>query len=190
MSRAQPGAAQPTELQTRPPEEPAAELLSEAPTELLEVFHEEQVSETGQMKIMTAVMEFFTGPLPHHRHFAAYEATTPGAGDRILRMAEKEQDARHNAMWRRDLKQIMGLTFGFITLLAIFAAGVFALDRGHVTVAVGLWVVDVILGCNKWIIELIHGRPKEADAPVSPQGKKKAAPRRRRGAQSTNKTAR
>lgn len=34
------------------------------------------------------------GPLPDAASFAAYEKVTPGAGDRILCMAEKEQANR------------------------------------------------------------------------------------------------
>lgn len=37
-----------------------------------------------------------SGPLPDPMSFAAYDQTTPGAGERILAMAEKEQAHRHS----------------------------------------------------------------------------------------------
>ena len=40
---------------------------------------------------VTAVMisEHFSGPLPHPKHLAGYEAVAPGSADRIITMAEK-----------------------------------------------------------------------------------------------------
>lgn len=35
-----------------------------------------------------------SGPLPHSTEFASYNQTLPGAADRIVKMAEKEQDSR------------------------------------------------------------------------------------------------
>ena len=37
----------------------------------------------------------YSGPLPDPATFEAYDHTTPGAGERILAMAEKEQAHRH-----------------------------------------------------------------------------------------------
>ena len=46
---------------------------------------------------MTAVMQtaamIRSAPLPAPREFKGYEAVLPGAADRILRMAEKDQDS-------------------------------------------------------------------------------------------------
>lgn len=38
-----------------------------------------------------------SGPLPPAREFAGYESVLPGAAERILRMAEREQDRRIEA---------------------------------------------------------------------------------------------
>ena len=45
---------------------------------------------------VTAVMisEHFSGPLPHSKHIAGYEAVLPGSADRIITMAERSVDAR------------------------------------------------------------------------------------------------
>ena len=59
-------------------------------------------------KIVVQRMEGFVGPLPHPEHFAHYDETLPGAAERILRMAEKEQDHRH-AWERTEIRWEMGL---------------------------------------------------------------------------------
>lgn len=48
---------------------------------------------------MTSLMvsEHFTGPIAHPRHLKGYEEVTPGAADRIIAMAEKQQE-HHIAM--------------------------------------------------------------------------------------------
>jgi uncharacterized membrane protein len=38
----------------------------------------------------------YRGPLPDPESFSQYDAVLPGAADRILRLAEKEQEQRHN----------------------------------------------------------------------------------------------
>lgn len=41
------------------------------------------------------VRKFHSGPLPAPEDFQHYDEILPGAADRILRLAEKEQDHRH-----------------------------------------------------------------------------------------------
>lgn len=52
----------------------------------------------SQEKVLEEVHEelhMIVGPLPDPASYAAYEQTTPGAGERILKMAENEQAHRH-----------------------------------------------------------------------------------------------
>ena len=44
---------------------------------------------------VTALARMSSGPLPQADEFAKYENAVPGAGDRILAMAEREQAHRH-----------------------------------------------------------------------------------------------
>ncbi len=37
------------------------------------------------------VSEHFSGPLPHPKHLVGYEQISPGAADRIIAMAERQQ---------------------------------------------------------------------------------------------------
>jgi uncharacterized membrane protein len=70
----------------------------------------------------------FEGPLPPPDALAQYEQVSPGFADRIVKMAEKEQDFRH-----RDTQVVRGMqrkiigrgqVFGFILSLAIILCGV------------------------------------------------------------------
>lgn len=82
---------------------------------------------------------FHMGPLPAPADFEIYEKTVPGAGDRILKMAEHEQSLRHeierkrmdatddDAKERRRLER-RGQWFGFfIAILALVIGGYLAL---------------------------------------------------------------
>lgn len=67
--------------------EDAMEVLEELPDEKRQIM----------LKAMVSVEQSssFAGPLPPPSLFNGYEKTLPGAADRILTMAEKEQENRH-----------------------------------------------------------------------------------------------
>jgi len=65
--------------------------------------------------------EIFSGPLPPPRDFAEYNKILPGAADRIVGMAEKEQQVRadnQKTILANDTRRIKGAT-----ALAIFLGG-------------------------------------------------------------------
>lgn len=64
----------------------------------------------------------FSGPLPPPSYLREYETTIPGAGDRIISMAEREQQHRHD--WERSAlsNTTIGLCFGFFIALALVGA--------------------------------------------------------------------
>ncbi|MDR1100263.1 MAG: DUF2335 domain-containing protein [Treponema sp.] len=41
----------------------------------------------------------YSGPLPTSREFQGYEQVLPGAADRILAIAEKESEHRHDILF-------------------------------------------------------------------------------------------
>lgn len=56
------------------------------------------VQTEAQTQLIAAKSETFEGPLPHPDILARYENILPGIADRIVRMAEAEQNARHSAI--------------------------------------------------------------------------------------------
>lgn len=50
---------------------------------------------------------FYSGPLPHPQQLKAYDDITPGAADRIIAMAERENAHRH----KKETAALKGMLF-------------------------------------------------------------------------------
>lgn len=90
-------------------------------------------------------IQLHAGPLPDAETFARYDQILPGAADRILRMAENEQNARHKAQEKffTDLKCLRNYTL--IHALAICGVAFFAIYRDY-PIASGVLVALAIVG--------------------------------------------
>lgn len=125
---------EPTKRTTPPKERPLD------PTEVFEAEVDRKIGDLVPQKArkeivsrMTALVisESFSGPIAHPRHLREYEATCPGAADRIIAMAEKRND-HHMSMERavldaeeRDQRRGMWLgagLFAFLIAAALWAA--------------------------------------------------------------------
>jgi len=87
--------------------------------------------------LMATYEEKFSGPLPHPNHLAAYEQTLPGAADRILTMAEKQQNHRMNLENQVIPSEVQinkrGQWFAFIMGLVLIAASTATIFHGNAT---------------------------------------------------------
>lgn len=72
----------------------------------------------------------FAGPLPHPSHFEGYNKVLPGAAERILAMAEKQQD--YNMEQGRNMHSLLskGLWIALLLVIGAFAIVAFAIYRG------------------------------------------------------------
>lgn len=82
------------------------------------------VVETRELKV-----DFHKGPIPPAEEFRKYEAVQPGAADRILRIAEKEQDIRAEQVsgalkLQEGGLKIQRLTLKLSTLVALCVLGI------------------------------------------------------------------
>lgn len=95
-----------------------------------------------------------SGPLPAPLDFQGYDQIVPGAAERILVMAEKEQAARHErekaaleelSIYRKEQNQITkrGQWFAFLCVLLIV---------GLCTYLVVLGEADLAVDLGKWVI--------------------------------------
>lgn len=80
-------------------------------------------------------LEHFAGPLPPPEAFAKYEGTLKGAADRIITMAEKQQNHRQTIEKKLVNSTItnerLGLIFGLIVALGAIGGGVYCVHIGQ-----------------------------------------------------------
>lgn len=75
--------------------------------------------------------EAYQGPLPHPDLLKKFDEVSPGAADKIIKMAELEQIHRHEMdskfLKEENFLKKMGLIFGFIIVMSIIGSGVYLL---------------------------------------------------------------
>lgn len=108
-------------------EKDSNEILELSP-ELEETLDEMQLDDAQKFKLIQAISttEQYSGPIPHPKIISGYEEILPGAADRILSMAEKESQHRHDMddkFHKTDSRDsLLSIVSAFI-LTAILAVG-------------------------------------------------------------------
>lgn len=113
----------------------------------------------------------FSGPIPHPEVLSGYESLVPGAADRIISMAEREQEYRHRIVEKavdanvaRDRRgQWMG--FAIATVGLLISALVIYYGRDHTAAVVG----GTVLGGADFValVALFVRQQKDDDPPAS-----------------------
>lgn len=93
----------------------------------------------AQRVITAHISQSFSGPIPHPDILSGYETVKEGLAERIVRMAEKEQEARH----RYQITVIegpinatsRGQWMGFIIAILFLGASIFLAVKGLVWLA-------------------------------------------------------
>jgi uncharacterized membrane protein len=102
--------------------------------------------------------EFFRGPIAHPRHLEHYERICPGSADRIIAMAEKEQEFRSNLETQAQADETAdrkrGMYCGFVAFLSLVAGGSFSAYLGLPWLAAGFIGVGVLSVAGLFV----HGR--------------------------------
>lgn len=80
--------------------------------------------EVEERSRFVAAAEFHLGPLPHPDHYERYAALIPNGAERIIAMAEREQNQRH-------LMERAGMASAFALALAFLIAGSALVMNGH-----------------------------------------------------------
>lgn len=104
------------------PEQPNADALPKRTS---------NAEQEGASVVIQEEQSLFAGPLPHPRLYREYDEIRPGAAERILRMAEKEQDSLHRD--RRSRRRADAFrTFGAILVsLSLVGGGVLVAWLGY-----------------------------------------------------------
>ncbi len=114
---------------------------------------------TEAAKVVQAMLiqQNHSGPLPTAREFKIYESVVPGAGDRIIKMAETEQSHRHGIETKvisDDVKiKLRGQNFALISLILMLFVVVALAYLGNPVAGAGFGTA-VIIG----VIALFHGQ--------------------------------
>lgn len=94
---------------------------------------------------MFAIQQSYSGPLPPAREFKGYKEVMPDAPERILTMAEKNQEHRielTNKSEKHDyIKTLLGQIFAFVLSLSFGGGAIYLGIEGHD------WLAG-ILGCT------------------------------------------
>lgn len=131
-----------------------------------------------------AVAEYYSGPLPHPEHLEHFDRVLPGAADRILTMAEREQSHRHT--WeQRELRssiltERMGLFGGVLVAIGLIVGAVVCAVYGQTVIGGALVAASAV----SMVPSIIKGRDwlnsreptKKAVVPT-----KKPSPAKKRG---------
>lgn len=131
----------------------------ELPSEATEVI--ESLPEEKRRAIINEIVRIeqssYSGPLPPPQVLADYEKTLKGSADRILKMAEREQEARHridseiigNAAKQHKRGQYMGCTLVIVLASMAFTLGFLGHDwlsgmvfTGAIVSVAGIFVLN------------------------------------------------
>jgi len=96
-----------------------------------------------QFQVRATFAEHFSGPLPPPELLDRYEKVVPGTAERILRMAEKEQDHRHNLEASLPALARQGQLFGFVLGLSGIIGGVVLVAMGRSLAGFGVFLVSL-----------------------------------------------
>ncbi len=102
----------------------------------------------------------FIGPLPPPEDFEKYNQISPGAAERILSMAEREQQIRADGqaeIFANDKRRIHGATLLGIALIGI--AGI-AVWKGDIGIALPLGLAGVVGAIFRHLLDWLNARTK------------------------------
>jgi len=90
----------------------------------------------------------FSGPLPHPDILVRYNDACPGAADRIIAMAERNQAHRQaleaKVIPARSRNETMGQIFGFVTAVIAIAGGTWLISIDKDAIGLGIIIGDLV----------------------------------------------
>ena len=138
--------------------EPTEEVPALPSNDLVRIIQESGLPADKKSELVDYVLhysKYHEGPLPPSEDFARYNEIVPGGGDRILSMAEKEQQMRADAqegILSNERIKIKGAIFlGF----SLIGAAIFAIWMGNTLVAISLGSIGVVTAVIRVILGFI-----------------------------------
>lgn len=134
-----------------------------------------------QAQLMQRLLRSHQGPLPSPEAFASYEQTVPGAGDRILRLAEEEATHRRSQeivegehgrqlepfdVRQAAKRQEWGLIFGGIMGTVITGAAIVIALLGNTIAAATIITTTVVSVTGIYVLGSRWRRQEQAPLPT------------------------
>lgn len=92
--------------------------------------------------LATSVSQSYEGPLPPPADLVAYKEALPDAPERIMAMAETEQNYRHKLNRKVVnfglIESILGMFFAFVIVILFLSAAIYLALNAHEGVAIAL----------------------------------------------------
>lgn len=120
--------------------------------EIVELLHEQQTLVRG-----------YAGPLPPPSMLQDYDSVAENGAERIMAMAEKEQNHRHN--WETSALAIessatkLSISGGIIIALGLIAGAIYAVYLGHILIAAAFLGGPAI----GMVVQILNWRKRRAD---------------------------
>ena len=112
----------------------------------------------------------FSGPLPPPELLERYNQVLPGAAERIIAMAEKQQEHRQtierNVIFGNTASQTRGNYLGFIVCMTAILGGIWLIYLGRETIGLAA-VIAPITGLVAIFVVSKYQQKKELDAKAS-----------------------
>src|ERR1035438_6518136 len=123
---------------------------------------EERLARRVERKLVQATMQF-SGPLPPPGILAQYNDVCPNGAERIIAMAEKQQEHRqeleHSVVHGNSFDQRLGLILGFIVMMSVAGAGLWCVAHGKDTAGLAALIASV----GGPVAAFIYGRKKQSE---------------------------
>lgn len=112
-------------------------------------------SDSGQeMKVVH--QEAYQGPLPHPDLLKKFDEVSPGAAEKIIKMAESEQSHRHEMdsqfLKEENFLKKLGLILGFIIVMSIIGSGVYLLVNDKSAQGFSLILASVVTIISPFLV--------------------------------------
>jgi uncharacterized membrane protein len=153
----------------RPSDDPPTSDLSleNLPAPLREALSQPGVSPQAVSMTLAAFAAIYSGPLPPADQIRAYEEVLPGSADRILAMAERQQDHRHSlervAVDEAASRSRWGLRLGFVIAVLVVGVGAAAIFTGHALAGFAVIVAQAAILAGVFVYGRIEQRKERVE---------------------------
>lgn len=160
--------------QDAPADPPAPDAaLEKLPAPLREALSQPGVSPQLVSMTLAAFTASYVGPLPPAEQIRAYEEVLPGSADRILAMAERQQEHRQNlervTVNEATNRSWWGLRLGFVIALVVIGVGAGAIFTGHALAGFGVIIAEAAALAGVFVVGRVEQRRERVEKDAQTQ---------------------